>query len=291
MVQRPQIQIPQIMNIHCTVPNPCLNKTCMKTKIILLIAILTIVNAARSRGQGFVDLNFEQANVAGYAAGLSIPATLAFPGWQVYYGSTQEAQVYYDGLFNPGPSVSIEDTNMIFGDALIQGNYSALLYGGQASSSTLSQTAIVPYGTAGIQLEANEQSGSFVVTINGQTISMTPLQTYSNYTVYVGDISAWAGQDATLSITESPAGSTLRDSLLLDDITFTGYPIPEPSTLALIAMGAAAFGGFTWRKETEIEGRGNPRRSVKSVVNRPVFLCTAMGQPRRRPRGSFSKNF
>jgi hypothetical protein len=215
----------------------------MKTKVILLIPIVLYAHVGFSQGT-FQNLNFEAASVAGYTTGSLMPVTQAFPNWQVLYGAVQTSQVYYDGLNLGGPVVSIVDSQNGNGYGPIQGNYSALLFNATPTGSeTLSQTGALPYGTTGLQLYANEQSGSFTVTLDGQTISMTPLQAFSGYTEYSGNLSAFSslwGQETTLSISESAAPG--GDSLLLDNIAFTTNTVPEPNPLALTALGGILFG-------------------------------------------------
>ena len=58
--------------------------------------------------------------------------------------------------------------------------------------------------------------------------------------LYVGDISAYAGQVATLRIINN---STKIDApVLVDNVSFTPSAVPEPSVFALIAVGCAMFG-------------------------------------------------
>jgi len=81
-----------------------------------------------------------------------------------------------------------------------------------------------------------------VVMVGVQTINMVPLQTFGNYTLYGGNISAFAGQDETLSFTEPPPASNPPSELILDDIVFSTNAVPEPATWALLMCGAGLFG-------------------------------------------------
>jgi hypothetical protein len=84
-----------------------------------------------------------------------------------------------------------------------------------------------------------------VITLGGQRVSMEPLQplqTFPSYTLYGGDVSSFAGQVAALSITEPPPAYGLipPSFVFLDDIRFV--TIPEPSFIALFALGALLIG-------------------------------------------------
>jgi len=143
----------------------------------------------------------------------------------------------------------LDDYYSQYGYAPIQGNYSAYLQSAFTTSTTLSQMGTIPTGTESIQLDAEEQFSSFTVTVGGQTINMIPLQALSGYTVYGGNVSTWAGQDVTVSITElpPPEGSEPSPStLLFDNISFSQTAVPEPSIVALAAIGGLLFGVRKW---------------------------------------------
>jgi hypothetical protein len=96
-------------------------------------------------------------------------------------------------------------------------------------------------------LDANEQFSSFLVTVGGQTVNMTPLQAFPSYTLYGGNISAWAGHGATLSITEElPDGLPGQSPsvLELDNIFFSTQSVPEPGPAMLTGIGALVFSLF-----------------------------------------------
>jgi hypothetical protein len=208
------------------------------------LTTMAILQTWRALGQGtFQNLNFEEANPA---AGHTL-ATL-FPGWQAFYNSTPVSVVGYDDESTGAALLSIQDDKA--GYMPIQGNYTAFLQsavvGSQSTSVTLSQTGLVPNGTESIELDANEPNGgAFAVTLGGDNISMFPLKTFSGYTLYGGNVSAWAGQDAALNITQMAAptsnGEYSPSLLELDDITFSPGAVPEPSALALTGIGGLLF--------------------------------------------------
>ena len=114
-------------------------------------------------------------------------------------------------------------------------------------TTTLTQTGLVPAGTQSIQMDIEENSGSFTVALNGTTINMVPWQTLPNYTVYAGNVSAWSGQTANLSITENlPSNPVVYpDWMLLDDIAFSPTSVvPDPDPLVLMGIGGALFAAY-----------------------------------------------
>jgi hypothetical protein len=219
----------------------------MKTEI----AIILFAHSLSAFAQGtFQNLDFEAANLSGYSPPALVPTTSAFPGWQALIGTTPTSTVGYNSETLSIASISIND------EMLIQGNYTAFLQsaivGSQSTSVTLSQTGIVPNGTESIELDANEPNGgAFAVTLGGDNLTMFPLQTFSGYTLYGGNVSAWAGQDVALSITQLPPSSSsglFTPSLLeLDNITFSTTAVPEPNSILLTGIGGLIFAWYRLR--------------------------------------------
>lgn len=203
-----------------------------------------------ANGQGtfaFQNLDFEAANVSGYFPSpnsiVYVPVTSALPGWSAYIDGTQVQQVWYDGLSAGSPAVAVIDSRLAqFGYNVhpFQGNYSVILTGGTlvGGPATISQTGLIPVGTKSLVAEMawfGLQAGP-VVAVNGQTITMFPELTFPQYTVYAGNIAAFAGQTATITFTAP--GLVNGDELELDNIIFSKTAVPEPSTLALVGLAA-----------------------------------------------------
>jgi hypothetical protein len=221
----------------------------MKTKLLILVCFLASNAIVLSQGT-FQDLNFEDAVIARLGTGYS--AASAFPGWQVLIGTTPTSVVGYDGLSIGAPAIAIIDD--LTGYVPIDGNYTAYLMASSipdhSGTASLAQTGTIPAGTQSIELDANQAtSSSFAVTVNGNTINMTPVETYPGYTLYGGNVSAWSGQTATLSITElEPSNPQFSPSLLqLDDITFSTTAVPEPDSILLTGIGGLIFAGHRLR--------------------------------------------
>jgi len=225
------------------------------------------------QAQGFINLDFEAANVAGYShTGYNVPTNAAFPGWTAFYsqpgfGTGYTAQVSYDTISMGGADISINDTNTGNRFVPIEGAFSAVLYGGTFQvSSSISQSGMIPNGITTLLVSA-AGSGNFTVTVDGQTISMTPLQVFSGYSVYGGDISAFAGQVVPLTFTEpAPPSGPYINVLILDNIQFSSSPVPEPSALALSALGGLILTGLARRGVKKCSAFGGWNISKADVV-------------------------
>ena len=219
----------------------------MKIQCVFCLGVVLLLLLQTCRGQNFTNLDFEDANVTGYAPGDFIPVIDAFPGWSASYsnsypgGVVEASNVGYDAISLAGATISVNDKNSpspIF-DA-IDGCYSAFLFGGwdagASTPATLSQTGLVPIGTKWLSFSVQYafDATPLIVSVNGQPINTGQYSTTSY------DISSFAGQTVTLSFTEpafpgNPPGGD-PSLAILDDITFVPGPVPEPSTVSLIAI-------------------------------------------------------
>jgi hypothetical protein len=215
--------------------------------------------------QGFINLNFEAANVSGYSPGdMNVPTNAAIPGWTAHYfqsgqGVQPAAEIWYDTLSIGGAVISVNDSNTSPSFAPLQGKFSVLLFGAVFErSATISQRGLVPTSTQSLRMQISTDGytlpiGQFIVTLDGQVISMVPLATFPAYTLFGGDISSFENQPATLEITAAgvPPGE-LGNPIELDDIVFSSQPIPEPTEISLLGLGMLALMNFrasTYRKK------------------------------------------
>jgi hypothetical protein len=113
-------------------------------------------------------------------------------------------------------------------------------------SAAVGQTGLIPIGTRSITLKAAGflQPGTLEVLVGGQTVSLTPISSTSSGILYGGDISQFAGQTEDLRIAAVPTVQDPFANWVIDDIQFSTSAVPEPSTAALLVMGAAMAG---WR--------------------------------------------
>ena len=218
--------------------------------ILAVILAMWIAATSAALSQSFINLDFEAARITGYTPpSINVPIGSALPGWDAYFFSStvsnQVTQVWYDGISLGGYGISVNDTNSWLGFTPFQGKFSAFLFGGSLNvSAMITQTGLVPAGEKTILMDVSTFY-NFRVTVGGQNLNMVPLQIYPNYTVYGGDISGFAGQVVTLSITAPPTG--LPNAVVLDDIQFSTQPIPEPTGEALLFLGVCIRGLFPRR--------------------------------------------
>lgn len=221
-----------------------------KYQISILLCFILYCNG---RAQGFVNLDFEAANLSGYGTG-SVPASDAIPGWTAYIGTTTQTDIVYNELSLGAPSIAIMGTNG--GPAALDGAYSIDLYGGAGPSTSvsISQTALVPASTASILFIAqgvNPPSGGgpLQVSLGGQSISFSAISIEPNYTLYGGNVpSPLAGQIEQLTFSAPTDGG--NNYWEIDDIQFSPSAVPEPSVLGLSALGGLFFAWRRWRKSS-----------------------------------------
>jgi hypothetical protein len=187
------------------------------------------------QAQGFVNLDFEDANLSGYAAG-PVPTSDAVPGWTAggYLGPNQ---MLYNNITIGSPNVSIVSSASVF-PSPIDGTFSVFLQGGDAPtpSAFISQTGLIPASARSLLFKAQADGGapinSLAVSVGGQNVSFSAISAGPNYTLYGSDISAVAGltEQLTYSVLEYYQWN-------IDDIQFSSSSIPEPSVFGLITLG------------------------------------------------------
>jgi len=205
--------------------------TCpMKLRSIVWLVVVSLTFLRSAFGQGFVNLDFESANVSGYPLySTDVSVSSALPGWNAYFitsGTTNTlTQVGYDAISAGGAGITVIDNNA---PALLplQGKYSAVLFGTDLNGSTttmISQTGLVPDGTKSLLMDVYAFY-NFQVTLGGQTISMIPMQTFSNlgfdYTLYGANISSFAGSVETLSLI-----AHRQEDLTVWNLTTSNFPL------------------------------------------------------------------
>ena len=100
-------------------------------------------------GQGFINLDFELANVAGLGCtgvGCPVPITAGLPGWRGFIGTMETDMIWHNQFSLGSPALVIHDRFPY----VLEGNYSALLTGSGVLSDhavSISQSGLVPGGS------------------------------------------------------------------------------------------------------------------------------------------------
>lgn len=102
------------------------------------LVLMLVVLWQDAQGQGFVNLDFENAVIILDTSSPFYPnavyASDAIPGWTAI-GFIGPNDIYYNNLTLGAPCVSIVDTNGSFHSPPIDGTYSIVLFGGSGSAS------------------------------------------------------------------------------------------------------------------------------------------------------------
>jgi len=204
------------------------------TKLIagFSVALLAVLSA---QAQGtFQNLNFEEANpviVVGspyYPYGVT--AASALPYWTVTIGGVQQTQITENDPATGSTWVMLCGPNSQFGFAPLD-----------AATAAISQTGLIPSTAQTLLVDvAAFGNGPFNISIGNQNLALTTVATDPNYTVFGANISAWAGQTEQLTISVPEFSGNFE----FDDISFSN--VPEPSIVALTAIGGLLFGARKW---------------------------------------------
>ena len=122
---------------------------------------------------------------------------------------------------------------------------------GTFQNLALESAMLIPDATESLRFRAylSSPSDSFRVALGGQTISLIPVVSGTNYTLYGADIHAWAGQTAELAFTAIAGNPHVSNNyLFLDSIQFSTLPVPEPSVFALCALDVVALCWYRLRR-------------------------------------------
>jgi hypothetical protein len=198
---------------------------------------IACVFVVASRGQAFRNLDFERGFIS-VQPPAPVSTTFALPGWKVWLNGTETSTIMYDTETLDLWGVGIHDSASIHPP--ISGRYSVLFNGGRDQFGNIGYAAISQVGTipadARTLLFTAKVNTTMDVSANGSLLPIVPLQVVPPFTKadYAVDISSLAGQ------TEDLRFSTFSE-VFIDDIRFSTQAIPEPSTFAFLAAGAALF--------------------------------------------------
>ncbi|MSU57614.1 MAG: PEP-CTERM sorting domain-containing protein [Pedosphaera sp.] len=230
---------------------------------ILGSAIGAVVSFSALAQGNFQNLDFESPLLPLVHVGSGsfdfVAVSNAVPGWDVFLGTNQRNSVLYNNWFLGNATVGLLGPDWTNSNPIrLAGSYSMNLQAGldsnfQPTSASIAQSRLVPPSAMSVQMSVREfiniGGGQFAVTLGGQNIPMFPLSFTPNYTIFGGDILPFAGLIRELRISAVPTPNYDHSSFTIDSITFSDQPIPEPSSLILIGLGAL-FLGRQWLKRS-----------------------------------------
>src|ERR1044071_309302 len=212
---------------------------------------LFLIAACIGRSQGFVNLDFEAANVQDLpypSTGENVHISDGVPGWNI---SPTAGLDLMGHNAQPLGGAAVEILGPSWPSSqILQGNYTVALYAsfmGPPEQASIFQTGEVPAGSGSILFYG---TGGFSLSFAGQNIPLAAVGNGPNYTIFGGDISAYAGQTGQLVFT----GNSLLS--LLDNVTFSPSTIPEPSMLAEFAVGGLMIGCIAHGRTVRPRHRG-----------------------------------
>jgi len=217
-----------------------------------IIVIILLLGGQSGFSQGFVNLDFESANLPTIPEGQFggyVSRTNAIPGWTAFTDGNQTTQILQNNLTLGAPGIEILGPDWNLG-GVIQSNYTVVLTAGVGGHTvSISQTGLIPVSATSILFQAsggNPGGFTFQVSFGGQYLNYSSISAGSNYTLYGADISAFAGQSGALNFSVASIGSNFGYSYL-DAIQFSSSPVPEPGVLGFFALGGVLFGLRRWK--------------------------------------------
>jgi hypothetical protein len=213
-------------------------RSSVATVALMIAGCVGLQTAAR--GQSFINMNFEGAGqqpIVSNAVWLNW--NVGAPGWG-HAGGGDSVFVYHNTPSSTvGQSYFLADCDSTQ-YAPLDGSYSLVLLSGHSApyDSTspwihawIAQSGAIPAGTSSFEMLA---TGNFSVSINSTAIQMINM----GGNLYGGNVAQFAGQTATLLIMNQ--SSQLNSPVILDDLSFSAQPAPEPGSASLLALGSLA---------------------------------------------------
>ncbi len=222
----------------------------------MLLCLLSQLGCAVNGQGSFQNLSFNFGTLVPISGDeyRRVEFSSALPGWTGYVGGVQQSAALYNSMFQDSSGIGIVGTNFVFPGHL-DGQFTLFLQAGvrlhaantitDVVDSAIAQTGLIPGSAQSLQFKAVQGGGpivsgpgDLVVTLGGQTLSLIPVGSGANYTLYGADVWNWAGQTAELRFTAIAVSPHLaNNNWFVDSIAFSTTAIPEPRVLTLAALG------------------------------------------------------
>jgi hypothetical protein len=216
------------------------SKRCTRVKSWTAVLAACVCHSRATMAQGFQNLDFESAVINPTNGGSQLVAD-ALPYWTVLLNDAPPSNglMFYDGIAGGGPMVSIHDSKSTLPP--ISGLFSIFIQSGRSTqgnglAATIAQTGTIAANSRTLLFTSDAVSPLFTVSFKGESLPLYDLGPSGSHKTFGADISSFAGQTGELRFT-----APFNAGTFMDDIRFSTQVIPEPSTFALLAAGAALF--------------------------------------------------
>jgi len=209
----------------------------------LMSSIVCVSCACHVNGQGFMNLDFEDAVIVPDPTSVYYPwevyAFNAISGWTPYVNGIPQQNIFFNVTPISAAEVTLQDSESGF--APVEGQYTVWLFGQSrpggvgGDSAAIGQTAQIPATSQSLVFWGLIEGTQ--ITFDGQLLQFQNTGTTGSYSVYAADISAYAGQTGELLFT-----APFNQGGIIDNIQFSNIPIPEPGVLSLFALGLLGLG-------------------------------------------------
>jgi len=217
--------------------------------------LMVFISVLSAQAQGtFYNLNFESANLTPIPAGQyggDVPISSALPNWSASISGVPVTQVLQNNYTLGAASIDIlgPSWNQI-NPGIIDGNYTVFLQSNPVDSASIFQSGTIQANAESLEFESADilGTGSLTVSFAGNTLSPVLLSSGISpsgqpYDLYGANIAPYANHMGELEFT---VPTTSPYYVELDDISFSQTVVPEPSIVALTAIGGLFFGARKW---------------------------------------------
>lgn len=225
-----------------------MNLTRTISKVVACLQFGLLISNGAYAQTNFQNLNFEAANVPDLppdSIGEVVTASQALPGWLAIVGANTDPSINHNFMFHGTAGISIFGPQSPM--SAPEGNYYILLQAGHEpmappgvlANASIAQVGTVPSFAQSIQFISSPILIGVDVSFGGMSLPLSLISMEAGRAQWGADLTAFAGQTGELRFTALGTPDLPFGTFSLDDIQFSPLPVPEPSTWALLALGAA----------------------------------------------------